>query len=60
MRLIWSGFLLTGLLMVGLSVYERRELRRERPQHSEDGGPMYGSEDGIPYPPPPTPVPRTN
>lgn len=55
MRLIWSGFLLTGLLMLGLSVYERRELRDAQPRY-EDGA-IHASEDGMQ---PPTPSPRQN
>ncbi|MFN8091638.1 MAG: hypothetical protein U0599_05330 [Vicinamibacteria bacterium] len=59
MRLIWSGFLLTGLLMLGLSVYERRELRDAQSRY-EDGGVIHASEDGMPFPPTPTPGPRQN
>lgn len=58
MRLIWSSFLLTGLFMIGLSVYERREQRQEQPGYEDDGG-IHGSEDGIPCPTP-TPQPRLN
>jgi hypothetical protein len=55
MRLIWSGFLLTGLFMIGLSIYERRELRSERPLYED--GVIHASEDGTTQPTP-TPVPR--
>jgi hypothetical protein len=58
MRLIWSGFLLTGLLLMGLSIYERRELRHGQPRY-EDGGVIHASEDGM-MPPTPAPTPRTN
>lgn len=57
MRLIWGSFLLTGLFMIGLSVYERRELRHERPGYEDVGGPIHGSEDGVPNPSP-TPSPK--
>jgi hypothetical protein len=56
MRLIWSSFLLTGLLMIGVSVYERREARDTQPRY-EDGGVIHASEDGML---PPTPRPKLN
>ncbi len=55
MRLIWSGFLLTGLLMLGLSVFERRELRHVQPRYED--GVIHASEDGMQ---PPTPSPKQN
>lgn len=49
MRLIWSGFLMTGLLLMGMSVYERRQWRDD-----ERGGrmPAPTAEGGLPYPSP--------
>jgi len=57
MRLIWSSFLLTGLFMIGLSVYERREARGVQPRY-EEGGAIHASEDGMVPPPTPSPQPR--
>lgn len=61
MRLIWSGFLMTGLLLTGMSVYERRQMSQEERQ--EERGLVGTSEDGSPMPspngtPPPKPVQR--
>ena len=53
MRQFWVGFLMTGLLLIGVSTYERREARSEqRPAVAlaEDG-------TGFPYPYP-TPKPK--
>jgi len=50
MRLIWGGFLMTGLMLVGMSVYERRQAREE---YRESLTPT--AEGGYPYP---TPSPR--
>jgi hypothetical protein len=50
MRLIWSGFLMAGLLLTGYSVYERRELRDESRQ--DETGLVATSEDGLPMPSP--------
>jgi len=54
MRLLWAGFLMTGLLLIGVSTYERREARGLEPTAdtvAEDG-------TGFPYPyPTPTPKP---
>jgi hypothetical protein len=57
MRLIWSGFLLTGLFLIGVSIYERRELRDTGSRYEH--GAIHASEDGVPDPTP-TPVPRMN
>jgi hypothetical protein len=52
MRLFWTGVLLTGLLLIGLSTYE---------SGTAAGGPepsMSTMEDGTPMPEPdPTPTP---
>lgn len=59
MRLIWSGFLMTGLLLIGTSVFERRQAARE-PVSAQEG--VTASEDGTGFPSPnstPTPPPRT-
>ena len=50
MRLIWSGFLMTGLLLMGMSAYERRQMSREDRQ--EEQGLVATSEDGSPMPSP--------
>ena len=50
MRLFWSGFLMTGLLLVGLSAYEERLVTDEPslPGAAE----VSASEDGTGYPHP--------
>jgi hypothetical protein len=48
MRLIWSGFLMTGLLLMGMSAYERRQMREE----GRGRGPAPTAEGGFPYPNP--------
>lgn len=58
MRLIWSGFLMTGLLLIGMSVFERRQAAQE-PVVTQGG--VSSSEDGTGFPSPnstPTPPPR--
>jgi len=60
MRLFWTGFLITGLFLIGFSEYDRRQARDERTT-SEAG--VAASEDGTPMPypyPTPTPRPKTN
>ena len=53
MRLLWAGFLMTGLLLIGVSTYERREARGEQPT------PVLQCEDGTGFPQPyPTPTPK--
>ena len=53
MRLLWAGFLATGLLLMGMSTYERREARGEEP------APVALAEDGTGFPyPHPTPTPK--
>jgi len=55
MRLIWSGFLMAGLLLTGMSVYERRQMREERNQAlapAAEGGLPYPNPNGAPPPPP--------
>jgi hypothetical protein len=47
MRLIWSGFLMVGLLLTGLSVYERREMPAD-----QRISPALVSEDGTGFPNP--------
>lgn len=47
MRLIWTGFLLTGLLLTGLSAYESGQTREEPVTPM-----MVATEDGTPMPPP--------
>jgi hypothetical protein len=47
MRLIWSGFLMTGLLLVGMSTYERRQVRDD-----QRGGLAPTAEGGLPFPSP--------
>ena len=48
MRIFLVGFLMTGLLMIGLSTYERRAARTR----GETLSPMITSEDGTPIPQP--------
>jgi hypothetical protein len=59
MRLIWSGFLLTGLLMIGTSVFERRQARPEAAEQETSGWVgMSAREDGGGWPSPnSTPTP---
>ena len=35
MRLFWAGFLMTGLLLIGYSTYERREARARQKAERE-------------------------
>jgi hypothetical protein len=55
MRLVWAGFLMTGLLLIGLSTYER-SVAPDQP-----AAPTTASrgEDGTGFPQPyPTPTPK--
>ena len=55
MRLFWTGVLTTGLLLIGLSTYERRE------SLDPEAAPATSSlgEDGSGFPQPyPTPTPK--
>jgi len=53
MRLFWTGVLMTGLLLIGLSTYERRE------SLDPQAAPMTSSLDGAGFPEPyPTPTPK--
>ena len=54
MRLFWTGFLTTGLLLIGLSTYESRDVGGAcRAQTSSASG------DGAGFPEPyPTPTPK--
>jgi hypothetical protein len=53
MRVFWAGFLMTGLLLIGLSVYEGQQAT------DEQLGIVTASEDGTPMPDPyPTPPPK--
>jgi hypothetical protein len=55
MRLFWAGFLMTGLLLIGLSTYDRRQAG----DGVEDGIVATSAEDGSPMPNPyPTPQPK--
>jgi hypothetical protein len=47
MRLIWTGFLMTSLLLIGLSALERLQT----PQEAAAPG-FTTCEDGTPMPPP--------
>ena len=54
MRLFWTGVLTTGLLLIGLSTYERRE----SPDAQADLA-TSSLEDGSGFPHPyPTPTPK--
>ena len=55
MRLFWAGFLMTGLLLVGYSTYERRE-GRDRGRQAMPPVPV--AEDGTGFPQP-YPTPKT-
>ena len=56
MRLFWAGFLMTGLLLMGVSTYERREARA---QGGDAPPPVAMAEDGTGFPyPHPTPTPK--
>jgi len=60
MRLLWSGLMAAGLLLVGLGVYESRVDRRDRvaPAADEAGWVATASqEDGTGFPPPDPPPP---
>jgi len=53
MRHFWVGFLVTGLFLIGLNAYERRQARGDFvPQ---DGIVTQTSEDGTPIPQPDPP-----
>ena len=55
MRLFWTGFLMTGLLLIGVSTYERSVAPGEpvAPSSASRG------EDGTGFPQPyPTPTPK--
>jgi hypothetical protein len=55
MRVFWAGFLMTGLLLMAVSTYERREARARGEAPSE----VTASEDGTGFPQPyPTPTPK--
>jgi hypothetical protein len=55
MRLYFGGFLMFGLLLIGYSVYERRQAATR----GEVVAPVIQSEDGTGFPKPhPTPTPR--
>jgi hypothetical protein len=58
MRLLWSGLMAAGLLLVGMSVYESRR-DRAAPAGDETGSfTTANREDGTGFPPPdPTPPP---
>jgi hypothetical protein len=59
MRIFFTGFFMAGLVLIGYSVYERREARAE----GEVVAPVMSNEDGtgFPYPyPTPTPRPKIN
>ncbi len=57
MRVFWAGFLMTGLLLIGLSVYEGQQATDEQ----LGMGIVTASEDGTPIPDPyPTPRPKLN
>jgi len=63
MRVVWAGFLLTGLVLVGLSIYEdgrgsqdvqtSEEMQiSEGMQTPEETYTVNAMEDGTPMPPP--------
>jgi hypothetical protein len=57
MRVVWAGFLLTGLVLVGLSIYEDGRTSQdvqtsEEMQSSEETYTVSAMEDGTPMPPP--------
>ena len=55
MRLFWAGFLMTGLLLMGFSTYERRVARAR----GEEPIPVALADDGTGFPQPyPTPTPK--
>jgi len=57
MRLFLAGFLMTGLFLIGLSVYERNEATEQ----GEVIAPVTASDDGTGFPSPntaPTPRPK--
>jgi hypothetical protein len=57
MRLFWAGFLMTGLMLVVASTYERQVVQ----ERGGGGAPQVkASEDGTGFPyPHPTPPPKT-
>jgi hypothetical protein len=56
MRHVWVGFLVTGLLLVGLNAYDRRQARD---RGLADDATVFAGEDGSPLPEPyPTPTPQ--
>jgi hypothetical protein len=53
MRLIWSGFLMAGLFLTGMSVYERRQEREQwgrTPVPTAEGGLGFPNPNGTPPP----------
>jgi hypothetical protein len=55
MRFVWCGFLVSGLLLIGVSALERKQRPEERA-----APPCVTNEDGTPMPHPyPTPRPKT-
>lgn len=58
MRLFWSGFLMTGLLLIGWTTYERRLERQLGAQEEVEAlQPVSAAEDGTGFPSP-YPSPR--
>ena len=58
MRIFWAGFLMTGLVLIGLDAYDRRQTGDD--PLARDGIVTYSAEDGSPMPHPyPTPSPKT-
>jgi hypothetical protein len=55
MRVFWTGFLMTGLLLIGISTYERRA---ERTRGESPASGVAQSEDGTGFPYP-HPTPKT-
>ena len=59
MRIFWAGFLMTGLVLAGLSAYEGRQAGDEAVTSEAI---VHASEDGTPMPhpyPTPSPIPKT-
>jgi hypothetical protein len=56
MRLFFAGFLMTGLVLIGYSIHERRQ----SVSRGTGAGTVITSEDGTGFPSPnPTPKPKT-